>query len=151
MNNSILNNLLLVSVFIGWFAAQIIKTALDCIANKSFNKERLLGSGGMPSSHSAAVSAFATTAGLTYGVESFEFAFAVILACIVMYDACGIRRAVGEHARLLNDLSGALNNVLSGDIPFDDKLKVLIGHTPLQVFAGLILGLLTGFALYFKF
>ena len=160
MNRSIFNNVLLISVFTGWFSAQLIKTALFYIKTKHFNKERIIGAGGMPSSHSAAVSAFATTAYFVYGPESFEFAFAVMLACIVMYDACGVRRAVGEHARLLNDLSTALDSILNDhtiddkfeeliDHALDVKFKELIGHTPIQVFVGLNVGILTSLTLQF--
>lgn len=135
---ALFKNHLLVSAFLGWTAAQVFKAILYLISKKEFKLDRLLGSGGMPSSHSAAVSALATKTGIQYGLESYQFAFAAILAIIVMYDACGVRRAAGEHAKLLN----ILRNTVFENKPTDEKLKELIGHTPLQVIAGVIIGIL---------
>ena len=125
----------------GWVVAQFLKTIIDCMLNKSFSPERLVGSGGMPSSHSSTVCALVVSSGLCFGVSSFEFAVSFILAAIVMYDATGVRRETGKQAKLLN-------MIMEQDIfklnmeQFQEKLKEFVGHTPLQVFAGAILGVI---------
>lgn len=111
-----------------------------CI-NKSFDPERLVGSGGMPSSHSATVCALATAAGIEYGSGSFQFAISAILAIIVMYDARGVRREAGLQAQVLNEMIAFFQN-MGKSVSYEEKLKELIGHTPLQVTAGAILGIL---------
>lgn len=136
----ILGNQVLVSSVMGWTAAQIIKTIIDCILNKNFNAERLFGSGGMPSSHSATVCSLTVAAGLCYGPGSFEFAVSFVLAMIVMYDAMGVRRETGKQARLLNTLLLENPLKLSGEV-LQERLKEYVGHTPLQVFAGAVLGI----------
>ena len=133
MWEQLMKNQVLVSSVTGWVVAQLLKTIIDCMLNKSFSPERLVGSGGMPSSHSSTVCAL--------GVSSFEFAVSFILAAIVMYDATGVRRETGKQAKLLN-------MIMEQDIfklnmeQFQEKLKEFVGHTPLQVFAGAILGVI---------
>ena len=100
--NEILGNQVLVSSVIGWIVAQFLKTVIDLVLNRSFNPERIFGSGGMPSSHSSTVCALTTASGMKYGMGSFEFAISFVLAMIVMYDAMGVRRETGKQARLLN-------------------------------------------------
>ena len=125
----------------GWVVAQVLKTILDIGLNHSFNPERLVGSGGMPSSHSSTVCSLATAAALRYGVGSFEFAISFVLSMIVMYDAMGVRRETGKQAKLLNSVF--FENILNLDGVFlQEKLKEYVGHTPLQVAAGAILGIL---------
>ena len=97
-----LGNQLLMSAVTGWVVAQFLKTLIDFALNKNFNAERLVGSGGMPSSHSATVCGLTTSAGLCYGVGSFEFAICFVLASVVMYDAIGVRQETGKQAKLLN-------------------------------------------------
>ena len=109
--------------------------------NKNFSAERLVGSGGMPSSHSATVCALTTSAGIRYGVESFEFAICFILASVVMYDAIGVRQETGKQAKLLNLIMEQDLFHLDNE-HFQKKLKELVGHTPLQVLAGAVLGIL---------
>ncbi len=142
----ILKNQVLVSAVLGWTVAQILKTILDYILNKSFHAERLFGSGGMPSSHSATVCSLAVSSGLCYGVESFEFAVSFVLAMVVMYDAMGVRRETGKQAKLLNTILLENPLKLSGEV-IQEKLKEYVGHTPLQVFAGAILGVGMTFAI----
>ena len=104
---------------------------------------RLIGDGGMPSGHSATVCAVATSAGILYGLGSFPFAISVIVAIIVMHDAMGVRLETGKQAKLLNefmDLFAKLEQPLSDQ----EKLKELVGHTPLQVCMGALLGIATG-------
>lgn len=99
-----LGNQILVSAVMGWVVAQFLKTLIDFLLNKSFNAERLVGSGGMPSSHSATVCGMTTAAMLRYGVGSFEFAVSFVVSMVVMYDAIGVRRETGKQAKLLNSI-----------------------------------------------
>ncbi len=134
------SNEVLICGVVGWIVAQVLKTILDFSLNKNFSPERLVGSGGMPSSHSSTVCALTTSAGLCYGVESFEFAVSFILASVVMYDAIGVRQETGKQAKLLNLIMEQdffkMNNEL-----FQKRFKELVGHTPLQVLAGALLGI----------
>ena len=139
--NELLGNQVLISAVLGWTVAQFLKTVIDMVINKSFNPERIFGSGGMPSSHSATVCALTTASGMKYGVGSFEFAISFVLSMIVMYDAMGVRRETGKQAKLLNSVF--FENILNLDGVFlQEKLKEYVGHTPLQVAAGAILGIL---------
>lgn len=128
---------------ITWFLVQSIKVLSDLIIHKKLNIKRLWGSGGMPSSHSAFVTSLATVAALSRGFDSFEFAICVIFASIVMYDAAGVRRAAGKQARVLNQI---IEN--DGDINIQEKLVELLGHTPVEVLAGAVVGILMAIALY---
>lgn len=134
-------NQVLMSAMAGWTVAQVLKTIIDIGLNHSFNAERLTGSGGMPSSHSATVCALVTSTCLKYGVGSFEFAVSFILAMVVMYDAIGVRQETGKQAKVLNSL--LFENLLKLDsVVLQEKLKEYVGHTPIQVVAGAILGVL---------
>ena len=138
--NEILENQVLVSSVIGWTVAQFLKTLIDLILNRSFNPERIFGSGGMPSSHSATVCALTTASGMRYGGGSLEFAISFVLAMVVMYDAMGVRRETGKQAQLLNTVF--FENILNIDgVVLQEKLKEYVGHTPLQVAAGAVLGI----------
>ncbi len=139
--NDLVGNQLLVSAVVGWVVAQVLKTLIDFALNKNFNKERLVGSGGMPSSHSATVCGLTTAAAICYGAASFEFAICFVLSMIVMYDAIGVRRETGKQAKLLNSLLSENPLKLSADA-LQERLKEYVGHTPLQVFAGAVLGIL---------
>ena len=139
------DNQVLISALVGWTVAQLLKTIIDLILNKSFSAERLVGSGGMPSSHSATVCGLTTAAGLVYGVSSFEFAISFVLASVVMYDAMGVRREAGKQAKLLNMILEQDSFRLTNEA-FQQRLKELIGHTPLQVLAGAALGIAVAFA-----
>lgn len=138
------SNSILMGSVIAWFIAQLLKTFIEAWRYKSFSIERMWSSGGMPSSHASTVCALATGAGMQYGFSSFEFAVGFIFASIVMYDASGVRRETGKQAKLLNIL---LDSDIF-DIPsleaFDEKLKELVGHTPIQVMAGAVLGIIIG-------
>nr|MCR5108926.1 divergent PAP2 family protein [Lachnospiraceae bacterium] len=140
------SNYLFVSAGLGWLIAQILKTIIDLLLNKEFSAERLVGSGGMPSSHSSTVCALATAAALKCGASSYEFAISAILAIIVMYDARGVRRETGNQAVILNKIMDYFSSEHPEKIIFDEEnLKELIGHTPLQVSIGAILGILIAF------
>ncbi|MBO5057775.1 MAG: divergent PAP2 family protein [Lachnospiraceae bacterium] len=137
----VFNNVVLISAILGWFIAQVLKTIIHLIINKKFVAERMVGSGGMPSSHSATVCALATATGMKYGGGSFEFAIAVIFAIIVMYDAMGVRRETGIQARVLNEMMEMFTK-MGKEMTVEDKLKEFVGHTPLQVLAGAVLGII---------
>ncbi len=133
-------NELFVSAAIAWFIAQLLKTIIYAVLNKELNMERMYGSGGMPSSHSSTVTALAASSYFLFGAGSSEFAISVILAIIVMYDARGVRLETGLQAKVLNHLWELLADVHNEIMPMEEKLKEFVGHTPLQVVAGAILG-----------
>jgi hypothetical protein len=132
----ILDNRVLLVAAIACLLAQVLKLFFDFIKNRQVNFHLLIESGGMPSSHSALVTALATSIGQTVGWSSTEFALASIFAIIVMYDAAGVRRAAGDQARVINQIVE-----LFEDNEFtEERLKEILGHTPLQVLVGSILG-----------
>lgn len=137
----LLHNQIFVSAALGWFVAQVLKTFIHLILNKKFVVERMVGSGGMPSSHSATVCGLATATGIRYGGGSFEFAIAVMMAIIVMYDAMGVRRETGKQGQVLNEMLEVFTN-MGRQISPEARLKEFVGHTPLQVLMGAILGII---------
>lgn len=124
-----------------WFAIQSFKVAWDLITEKKFNFKRILGAGGMPSSHSAVVTSLATLIGKNQGFNSPIFALALIFACIVMYDAAGVRRAAGKQAQLLNKI---INTPGLSGLQVQEKLVEVLGHTPTQVLVGALIGIIAG-------
>lgn len=143
MNNfmSFIQNKYIYTPFFLWFGIQLFKLIYDLVTTKKFNFKRIMGAGGMPSSHSAVVVGLATLIGKYEGVDSAIFALAFIVAFIVMYDACGVRRAAGKQAALLNRLVETPG--LTG-IQVSEKLVEVLGHTPVQVFVGALIGLVVG-------
>ena len=136
--DELLANNLLISAVIGWAAAQIIKTIINLILTRSFDPGRLIGSGGMPSSHSAIVAAVTTAVGIRMGFNSALFAISLTMALITMTDAAGVRRAAGQQAVVLNRVvQEMIEN--GGDLP-EQTLKELLGHTPFQVLVGALIG-----------
>jgi len=130
-----------------WMAAQLLKTLVYVVINREWSWERMVGAGGMPSSHAALVSALAVSTLIHYGLASFEFAISFVLAVIVIHDARGVRLETGKQAKILNALIRSFLD--HEDSPFRDVyLKELVGHTPLQVAAGALLGILIAL-LYF--
>ena len=127
-----------------WLIAQLLKTFINLIVNKEFKLERLWGDGGMPSAHSAIVASLATMCGLTCGLGSPYFAVSFIFAVIVMHDAVGVRREAGKQAVTLKKLANLVNGAISDPDKLirTEKLKVLVGHTPLQVVVGALIGAL---------
>lgn len=146
---SLLHNFPLVCAGTGWILAQIIKVFTGVFKQRKFSIAALLfGNGGMPSSHSASVTALAISSGLCYGFDSGFFAIAVMFAIIVMGDAAGVRRETGEQAKILNIITKDLfKHTTPAEI--NQNLKELVGHTPLQVIVGSALGLLIPFAMAF--
>lgn len=124
-----------------WLAIQSFKVAWDLITTKKFNFKRILGAGGMPSSHSAVVTSLATLIGKSEGFNSPIFALSLIFACIVMYDAAGVRRAAGKQAQLLNKI---INTPGLSGLQVQEKLVEVLGHTPTQVFVGALIGIIAG-------
>ena len=139
--NDLLSNTVLISAVSGWFVAQVLKTLIHLFLTRKFVAERLVGSGGMPSSHSATVCALVTSIAIECGFASTEFAISLILAIIVMHDAMGVRRETGIQAKVLNEMLKLFED-MGSDMPPQDKLKEFVGHTPLQVLIGAILGIL---------
>jgi uncharacterized protein len=135
----ILNNRILLVAIAACLIAQVLKLIIDFIQNGKVSAKVLTTTGGMPSAHSALVTALATGVGQSLGWKSAEFAIAAIFAIIVMYDAAGVRQAAGKQARILNQM---VDELFSEDHKFnEEKLKELLGHTPVQVIAGSILGI----------
>ena len=127
--------------FILWFCIQSFKVIYDLVTTKKFNFKRILGAGGMPSSHSATVTVLATLIGKYEGVDTSLFALSLIMAFIVMYDACGVRRAAGKQAALLNKIVETPG--LTG-VQVSERLVEVLGHTPVQVIVGALLGVVVG-------
>lgn len=127
--------------FIAWFVAQSLKVLFVLITDKRLNFKRFVETGGMPSSHSALVVSLATVVGRICGVQSVEFAIALIFAGIIMYDASGVRRAAGKQAEALNKL---IEEFYVEKPRVDERLKELLGHTPTEVFVGGGIGFVIG-------
>ena len=137
----ILNNkFIYIPIFI-WFFIQSFKVIWDLVTTKKFNFKRILGAGGMPSSHSAVVTSLTVLIGKSEGLDSPIFALSFIFAMVVMYDAAGVRRAAGKQAHLLNKIieTPGLTNV-----EVQERLVEVLGHTPLQVIVGATIGIIVG-------
>ena len=147
---TLFQNPFLVVALASWFVAQVLKTILHMILTGKFSLERLFGDGGMPSGHSATVSSLAILSGMVYGLDSFEFAIAAVLAIIVCHDAMGVRLETGKQARLINEMQQIVEILSKKELP-EVKLKEFVGHTPSQVFAGIAIGLLNGIIFYYLF
>ena len=140
------SNYILISGITAWIAAQILKCLTGVFKIKKFSLvELMFGTGGMPSSHSAAVCALATSAALKEGLDSGYFAIAAVLAVIVMRDAMGMRNEVGKHAKTLNAIINEFFKSEKHPEDFQKTHKELVGHTPLQVYAGVVTGIAVAF------
>ncbi len=138
--SQILENRILLVAIAACLIAQVLKLIINLIQTGSVSIKVLTTTGGMPSAHSALVTALATSVGETLGWKSPEFAIATMFAVIVMYDAAGVRQAAGKQARILNQM---VEELFSEDHKFnEEKLKELLGHTPVQVIAGSVLGVI---------
>lgn len=143
--HQLFSNYILMSAFLSWVMAQLIKTVLTLIKTKKFDAERIFGAGGMPSAHSAMVCALTVGIAHTNKLDSPLFALAVAFAGVVMYDAMGVRRAAGEQAKVLNKMVDAMEK--DGHDLSDKELKEYLGHTPLEVLAGALLGIIVSMVL----
>ena len=141
-----LNKILQVAI-LSWFIAQAIKVIITLIKDRRFDFTRMFGSGGMPSSHASFTVSLATAVGFETSFSSVEFALAAAFAMVVMYDATGVRRSAGEQAKILNKIVESMRYKNSSQT--GKKLKELLGHTPVEVFAGAVLGIIV--AIIFAF
>ncbi len=137
--SAILSNKSLVISVVAWFSAQVLKLLICIVQNKKFDWGLLIATGGFPSSHSAIVSALATSLGINFGFDSGLFAVSVVLASVVITDARGIRQAAGKQAKILNKIIEDLYQKKGLQV---ERLKELLGHTSLEVFSGALLGIL---------
>ena len=144
----LVTNPFLITSVSSWLIAQALKVIINFCMTKKLDWERLFGDGGMPSGHSATVSSLAVFTALRCGCGSFEFAVCAILAIIVCHDATGVRQEAGKQARVINDMVTQFEKFMKQDI-IDIDLKELVGHTPLQVAAGITLGVVNALAMYF--
>lgn len=124
-----------------WFSIQLFKLIYDLVTTKKFNFKRIMGAGGMPSSHSAVVTSLATLIGKNEGIDTGIFALSLIFAFIVMYDAAGVRRAAGKQAKVLNKI---VQTPGLSKVEVSEKLVEALGHTPFQVIVGAIIGFIVG-------
>ncbi len=131
-------NRVLGAAALAWAFAQVLKVILVSIASKKLTLSRMVGSGGMPSSHAAFVVSLAFAIGFRAGFDSAVFALSAVFAIVVMYDAAGVRRAAGIQAKMLNRM--VVDLIEEGHLPQYETLKELLGHTPVEVFAGAIVG-----------
>ncbi len=136
---ALLHNRVLIAALIAWGTAQIVKVPIEYLRNREWKWGWLLSVGGMPSSHSALIVGATNAAGLYYGYDSPIFALGVALAMIVTYDAAGVRRQAGMHAERINVL---FDELLKGHMWSEDELREVLGHTPLEVLAGTLWGIL---------
>ena len=138
---AIITNKCLMVPFVLWASIQIFKFLTDLVLYKEVNLKRLMGAGGMPSSHSAVVCSLAAVVGKQQGLNSELFAISVILALVVMYDAAGVRRAAGKQAKILNKI---VQTPGLTTVEVSEKLVEALGHTPIQVFVGAFIGIIVG-------
>lgn len=131
----------LIVPFVTWFCVQTFKVLWELATTKKFNFKRIIGAGGMPSSHTAIVVSITTMVGRSQGINSVIFAVSLIFSLVVMYDACGVRRQAGKQARILNDI---VNTPGLTTVQVREKLVEALGHTPLQVIVGVIVGFTAG-------
>lgn len=131
----------LIVPFITWFCIQTFKVIWDLVTTKKWNFKRIVGAGGMPSSHAATTVVIATMIGKDLGTTSPVFALALIVALVVMYDACGVRRETGKQAKILNEI---VNTPGLSKVQVNEKLVELVGHTPIQVIVGALIGIVVG-------
>ena len=132
-------NTTLWTAVLAWFVAQLLKILIDYTKTKKIDATLLYGTGGMPSSHTAFVCAMTTAVGLYNGFDTSLFALCCVFSLVIMYDAAGVRRAAGKQAAIINQLVEVIENT---GIKMDQKLKELLGHSPIEVAAGAVLGIL---------
>ncbi len=144
----LITNPFLITAVSSWAVAQIMKMVIYAIINKKFDVSRLFGDGGMPSGHSATVSSLAMITALRMGFGSFEFAMATVFAIVVCHDAMGVRLETGKQAEVLNKIVKAFDNLTKEKFAHE-KLEEFVGHTPIQVIAGITVGICNALILHF--
>lgn len=145
--SDMISNPFLLTAVSSWLIAQVLKTVINAVVQKKFSLERLLGDGGMPSGHSATVTSLAAMSALTYGTGSFQFAVTTVLAIVVCHDAMGVRQETGKQAVMINEIVRSFR-ILSEENLQEVKLKEFVGHTPVQVIAGVLLGVINAFVMF---
>ena len=143
----LVKNPFLVTGLSSWAVAQVMKVVIHGVIHKKFDIVRLFGDGRMPSGHSATVTSVAVLAALVYGTGSFEFAISALLAVIVCHDAMGVRAETGKQAVVINELVELFEKLSSKEV-YEGKLKEFVGHSPIQVAAGIVIGILNGFVMH---
>ncbi len=143
----LISNPFIITAVSSWLVAQVAKLIIHTIIYKKFDITRLFGDGGMPSGHSATVCSLAVICGLVCGTGGIEFAISVILAIIVCHDAMGVRLETGKQAILLNEIIDSFNILATQKLP-EVKLKEFVGHTPIQVISGALLGIINAVIMY---
>ncbi len=143
-NGLILGNRIFDIVFVALFTAQILKVIITLFTERKLNFRRFLDTGSMPSSHTSSVVSLSTAIGIKEGIQSSLFAFSIVFAVVVMYDATGVRRAAGKQASVLNKIVSNIKK-REGYYIIEENLKELLGHTPLEVLGGAILGVTIAF------
>ena len=146
---ALLQNKVLMAGCTAWLLSQVLKTIIFLIIHKELVWERLLGDGGMPSSHSATITAVAVSIGLYEGLDSPLFALAAVMALIVMHDARGVRQETGKQARVINSMIELFEALGNGEYTPEETLKEFVGHTQRQVIVGGMLGALVALCLYY--
>ena len=144
----LITNHFLETAVASWMVAQVIKTIINSIINKKFDVTRLFGDGGMPSGHSATVSSLAMITALERGFNSFEFAMAAVFAIVVCHDAMGVRFETGKQAEAINKIVKAFSDLTKEKFAVE-KLEEFVGHTPIQVTAGIAVGIINALTLYY--
>jgi len=142
--SEVIQNRVFIITILAWVIAQAIKVTIAVIRNRRFDFRWLIGTGGMPSSHAAGAASLATILGLEYGFNSAYFALAASFAIVVMFDAQGVRRSTGSQARILNRL---MDDIYWKGRISEGRLRELVGHTPVEVLAGALLGIAVAFLL----
>ena len=145
----LINNRILITAFACWLCAQVIKTAINAWLTQSLDLSRMLGDGGMPSSHSATVTGLALMTGLECGFDTAEFAIALILAVVVMHDATGVRYETQKQANAIEQIVSYVNELFEENLSLEVKLKKFVGHSKLQVFIGSLVGIIITLFIYF--
>ena len=143
-NGFLFDNKLLDIVMVSLIVAQALKVVISIFTEKRINFRKFLDTGNMPSSHTSSVVSLATAVGIKEGISSTLFAISIVLATVVMYDATGVRRAAGKQATVLNKIVKNIRKK-EGYVLIEENLKELLGHTPLEVFGGAILGVIIAF------
>lgn len=146
--HELITNRFLITGVSSWFVAQLAKTIIHAIINKKLVLERMVGDGGMPSGHSATVTSLAVISALSFGFDSFQFAVTALLAIIVCHDAMGVRLETGKQAQIINEMMEAFEVWTKKELP-EVKLKEFVGHTPIQVIAGILLGIANACVMHF--
>ena len=141
-------NRILIAACLAWLLSQVAKAIIHLIIHRRFVWERLLGDGGMPSSHSATVTAMAVSTGQLCGWNSPLFAIAAVLALVVMHDAMGVRQETGKQARVINSMLELINSMGRGELTPEETLKEFVGHTRRQVVVGALLGAAVALVMY---